>query len=170
MTRLLALWLVAAGLLALVVWEAADTQPADIAPMSQRPTEAAAKLPASDADLTGKWVATALARPLFSPDRRPSVEAATADSSLPGLPRLTAIMVGPFGRSAIFAVDGQKPIVVQEGAKIASYTVKGIDVAQVRVVGPDGARVLYPTFESAPATGQSALPPQQRIGQAALPR
>ena len=117
------------------------------------PSHADATRPAAksaSADHSGEWAATILARPLFSPDRRPSA-AAAAITSAPGLPRLAGIMVGPFGRSAIFAGDGPKPLVAQEGARIAGYTVKAIEAAQVRLSGPNGNVVLYPTFATAAA-------------------
>jgi len=106
-----------------------------------------------------------LARPLFSPDRRPPADAVTVASgrTVPGLPRLAGILVGPFGRSAIFAINGAKPIVVQEGGRVAAYTIKSIEATQVRLLGPDGAQVLYPSFEPAAA-------PARRPAQAPLSR
>ena len=58
------------------------------------------------ADHAHDWVVTVLARPLFSPDRRPPADTVIVASgrTVPGLPRLAAILVGPFGRSAIFAL------------------------------------------------------------------
>jgi hypothetical protein len=70
-------------------------------------------------------------------------------------------MFGPFERSAIFAPDGAKPIVAQEGARIAGYTVKAIEATQVRLIGPSGSTVLYPTFAAAAAS---------RVTKAPLPR
>ena len=107
-----------------------------------------------------------LARPLFSPDRRPAADAVTVASgrTVPGLPRLAGILVGPFGRSAIFATNGAKPIVVQEGGRVADYTIKSIEATQVHLLGPDGAQVLYPSFEPA------AAPAARRPAQAPLSR
>ncbi len=169
MTRLTALWLTAAGLLAVLAWEISGSPQEDVVP-ARSPATAVTAPPEPGEISTREWVATVLARPLFSPDRRPAVATATAGAGLSGLPRLTGIMVGPFGRSAIFAADSHKPIIVQEGARIAAYTVKTIDAAEVRVVGPDGMRVLHPAFEPAATGDQAVLAPQRRIGQAALPR
>jgi hypothetical protein len=142
MTRLSGLLLVCTGLAGVIALEISGAPSEDVAP------------------------------PLFSPDRRPAADAASvAGSSLPGLPRLAGILVGPFGRSAIFAADGSKPIVVQEGGRVGAYTVRSIEMTQVRIVGPDGAQVLNPSFDQAPnksATG--ALAPARRPGQAPLPR
>ena len=172
MTRLLGLWLIAAGLLAVVGWEITAAPQADVM-RERRPavTEAVA-VPEPATDLTEEWVAKILGRPLFSPDRRPDLEATTAGAGSSGLPRLTGILVGPFGRAAIFDADSRKSIVVPEGARVNAYTVKAIDAAQVRVVGPDGVRVLYPAFQSAPVGDQGTAAPQRRFGQAAaaLPR
>ena len=169
MTRLAGLLAVAMGLVAVIAWEVSGTSPSDVAP-TPRQIAAHVASPAKDVDRTQEWVATVLARPLFSPDRRPAMEAtAAATTGLPGLPRLAGIMVGPFGRSAIFAGD-RKPIVVQEGARIDAYTVKAIDAAQVRLLGPDGMRVLYPTFQQSGSAAIATAVPARRLGQAALPR
>ncbi len=169
MTRLAALWLIAVGLMAVVAWEIADAPSAEVAPTRQRAAASASAAPAPDADLKLKWVATALTRPLFSPDRRPVADSAVAGAGLSALPRLTAILVGPFGRKAIFAGDDRKPLVMQVGARISTYTIQAIDLEQVRVVGPDGVRVLYPTFEAAPANGQGAPAAQPQTRPAASP-
>jgi hypothetical protein len=108
------------------------------------------------------WVATALARPLFSPDRRPATEPGQQTAAPAGLPRLAGIMVGPFGRSAIFAGD-PKPAVIQEGGRIGAYTVKSIDSAQVQVAGPDGLRTIRPSFQPAPPK-PTAPEPSRRPG------
>ena len=164
MTRLSALLLAAGALAVVIALEISGAPRTTVAPShaNARPAAAAAARPI--ANHTDAWVATVLARPLFSPDRRPAAVAAAVDgSSLPGLPRLTGIMVGPFGRSAIFAESGAKPIVVQEGGRIASYTVKSIDTMQVRLLGPDGVKVLNPIFDTASA-------PASRVGRASTHR
>jgi hypothetical protein len=73
-------------------------------------------------------------------------------------------MVGPFGRSAIFALDGASPVVLAEGGRINVWTVHRIDAAAVEVVGPRGTRTLRPSFRTA-LVAQGAPPPSgQRIG------
>ena len=81
-----------------------------------------------------------------------------------GLPRLTGIMIGPFGRSAIFASDGGKPIVVAEGGHIGRWIVRLIKVGEVQVVGPDGARSLRPSFQSSPSSVAQPVVIGERIG------
>jgi hypothetical protein len=170
MTRLVGLLVIGAALIAIIAWEIGYAPTADVASPHPRVVVAGARQPAAEADHTTEWVATVLARPLFSPDRRPAAaETATiGGTGLPGLPRLTGILVGPFGRQAIFAVNGRKPIVVEEGARIDAYTVKSIDVAQVRLVGPEGVRVLNPSFLAASGMSNGAAAPSHPTGQTAL--
>ncbi len=96
-------------------------------------------------------------------------DVATAGPS--GLPRLTGTLVGPSERSAIFAAAGRDPIVVHEGGRIDAYTVTSIEAGQVRLRGPDGMRILHPTFQSGvDNTTRVSVPSQQLLGQAAVPR
>jgi hypothetical protein len=171
MKRMAGLFAIAAVLLAIIAWEIGSApQP------SEAPSHPPARLGASpanepQADLTRDWITTVLARPLFSPDRRPAPNTpVVSGTGLPGLPRLTGILVGPFGRSAIFVANGRKPIVVAEGARIEAYTVKSIEAAGVRVLGPEGMQVLHPTFQPSPDRAAGSGIPPHRIDQVALPR
>lgn len=92
-------------------------------------------------DRTDNWLATALARPLFSRDRRPTNEEPNsgAGTALGSLPRLTGVVIGPFGQSAIFAAtDGGRPTVLTVGQTLGEYTVEKIEANGVTVSGPDG--------------------------------
>ena len=153
-------------LAAVIALEVSNAPRDDVEPLQVQPADNVSPKSPTPADHTNDWAATALARPLFSPDRRPAADAATVASgrSVPGLPRLAGILVGPFGRSAIFATNDAKPIVVQEGGRVAAYTVKSIEATQVHLLGPDGAQVLYPSFEAVSAV------PNRRPAQAPLPR
>lgn len=107
---------------------------------------------AADAAI-GQWGDTALARPLFSPSRRPAAQAGTdTDGSLP---RLSAIIITAGGKSAVFAADGQKPQVVAEGGEIGGYRLQSIAPDKVDMLGPDGAITLRPQF-STPAAATAA--------------
>ncbi|MBV9247877.1 MAG: hypothetical protein JO227_01335 [Acetobacteraceae bacterium] len=114
---------------------------------------------ASDAQTN--LIAGILARPLFDPDRRP--EPQTANATVAGLARLSAIMVSPSGSMAIFAPEGGKPVAVAEGGHIGAYEVRAIHPGEVTVAGPDGVRVVRPAFGTgaAPAapSGAAARPP-----------
>jgi hypothetical protein len=172
MSHLGAVVAIAIGLIATIAWEVSDAPRVDLA--SPGPPAAPAASPSS-APVVGRereWVATVLARPLFSPDRRPSSVAAPVAAAGPtGLPRLTGTLIGPSERSAIFAAAGHNPVVVHEGAEIDGYTVTSIEAGQVRLRGPEGAPVLHPTFQSGrdTTTGVSA-PGRPLLGQAAVPR
>lgn len=117
-------------------------------------------------DQTREWIATVLARPLFSPTRRPPAESREASSTVSGLPRLAGIIVGPSGRSAIFAGE-PRPVVVPEGGRINGYIVSSIDAAEVKVAGPEGLLTIHPSFQPAPPRGPSQAP---RPGQPVKPR
>lgn len=112
-------------------------------------------------DHSDAWVRQILARPLFSRDRRPTPLVAKAgDGALAALPRLTGVMVGPFGRSAIFASDTGKPLVILEGSSLGPYTVQAIEPGRVTVAGPDGVRQLQPSFDATPRRAVAAAPLQ----------
>jgi len=92
------------------------------------------------------WADTILARPLFSAGRRPPHAAAGArDEAAPDEARLAGIMIGRFGRRAIFAPSGGgKPLVLGEGAEVNESTIRSIEPNQV--VLASGA-VLHPEFD-----------------------
>ncbi len=99
---------------------------------------------------TRRWVADSLARPLFTPDRRPLAQAQAQSDKFSGLPRLSGIMITPTGRRAIFAATGRgKSDVVAEGGRVGSYLVQSISIGEVVLIGPDGRHSLHPTFDRA---------------------
>jgi hypothetical protein len=71
------------------------------------------------------------------------------------LPRLTGVLVAPGGATAIFAGVGEnaKPQVMRVGDRLAGFEVKAILAGEVTLTGPDGDRVLRPSFEPRPAGG-----------------
>jgi hypothetical protein len=97
------------------------------------------------------WVATILARPLFSQSRRPRPLVAAAEAAPSGgndLPRLAGILMAPTGNAAIFAATGGgKPAVVKEGGHIGTFVIESIGLGHVTVRGPGGSSVLRPSFE-----------------------
>ena len=86
-------------------------------------------------DQSAAWALAALARPLFTPDRRPP-----GPDAAPVPPP-----VSREGRRAIFAA-GDKPVVVGEGSRIDTWTVQAINAGSVTLAGPDGPRVLRMGF------------------------
>jgi hypothetical protein len=102
-----------------------------------------------------EWVATILARPLFSRGRRPlATPGETGALPTKELPRLAGILVSPLGKAAIFAAaDGGKPMVVVEGGHLGRFIVKSIDIGQVTMIGPEGQRLLRPSFDNTASPG-----------------
>lgn len=154
---------IACGLVVVLAWEIGLFDPSPGPVISTHRSVAVAAPEVVAPDHTNEWLASILARPLFSPDRRPPAGGSVvAGAGLAGLPRLSGVMVGPFGRSAIFAPDGGKPLIVAEGGRIAAWTVQTIRANTVEVVGPDGRRTLEPTYSNMPAASSPAL--SQRTG------
>lgn len=126
-------------------------------------------------DHTDAWVATALARPLFSRDRKPTpVAAKSGGPAFASLPRLSGVVIGPSGKTAIFAGgENSKPIAVDEGKTLGPYTVQAITPNAVTVTGPEGERSLTVTADATtrdalaaeiPRVQQAPQPPQQAPG------
>lgn len=157
----LGLALLASALAALIAWELEGAQPAGDPTgivAIRHPPKAQPRVASEDPeDHTDAWLATVLARPLFSRDRKPTPPDSkpSAAATLAALPRLTGVIVGPFGRTAIFAgADGGKAIVAGEGTAVGAYTVQSIRPGGVTVTGPQGARMVA---LSGDATTRSAL-------------
>lgn len=110
----------------------------------------------SVAELAG----TILARPLFSPDRRParSSLAPSANADQVMLPRLSGVIVSGAHHLAIFAgsKDG-KPIVVVAGQTVGDWSVKAIESDGVVLTDADGSQKLHPAF--GPTATETARPP-----------
>lgn len=167
MTRLpfLLLGLVAAGLAAVIARQLEAGPAVDPAPPVAAYRPAAATAPAvAPAPDRALWVATSVARPLFSPDRRPPpAEAAAGATSGPvEPPRLTGILITPTGRRAIFA-GAREPLILQEGGRIGGYLVHSISAAQVTVLGPSGPRTLQPSYAPRPAEAATVGAPTAEL-------
>jgi hypothetical protein len=91
------------------------------------------------------WMRVVLARPLFSPSRRP----ATVSVSGPERPRLAGIIASPGHELAIFAGSGTaRGIVAGVGQQAGAWRVLGIDATGVRVMEADGVHTLHPTRDA----------------------
>jgi len=129
-----------------------------------------AAVPAQHPSGVDAWEASSLARPLFSRGRRPPADTRQVAAAAPAMtvPRLTGVLVGPFGASAVFMVSGSdKPVTVQEGDQMGAYRIRRITPGEVLVDGPDGERVLRPSFgappDRQPAPDQRAAVPSPRL-------
>ena len=75
------------------------------------------------------------------------------------LARLTGVLVSRSEKRAIFASEGGKPIVAEEGTRIGAYVMQTIEPGQVTVIGPEGQRTLQPAYDpKARQAGQPAGP------------
>jgi hypothetical protein len=102
-----------------------------------------------------RGLSTILARPVFSPDRKPIV---IGTKGIAGLPRLTGIVVSGSSKIAIFAGPaGGRPVIAEERSHIDSYEVKAISDMGVTIAGPNGTRMLTPIFDATlqPASKQA---------------
>ena len=151
---ILTLSIVAAALVGIIGLELHHGVPGDTtapATPARKQPEAPAAFRSDDipSGQASRFAETILARPLFSPTRRP--EANTADKRASDLGRLTGVVISPAGKSAIFAAPANgKPVVVEEEAHVGEYVVRSIDVGTVTIVGPDGQRILQPAFDPNP--------------------
>lgn len=100
------------------------------------------------------WTRSILARPLFSPSRRPP----SVTVSGPERPRLAGIVLGPGDRKAIFAGSGTaRGVVAAVGQQAGAWRILAIDASGVRVMGPDGVRLLHPSRD--PSGRETDAPP-----------
>jgi len=99
----------------------------------------------SDVPAVGPLVATALARPLFSPTRRPpeSEQDGHSDTSLNDL-RLTGILTMPDQRFAIFVGSDGKPLVRSKGEMIGVWRIENVAAQSLLLSGPSGTTTLEP--------------------------
>lgn len=93
-----------------------------------------------------RWIAAILGRPLFDRARRPPSGTVSSAGAL----RLSGVIIGPFGRQAIFEpAGGGKPVVVHEGDRVGDSIVRSIGPDLVLVVGGSGVRALRPSYSGA---------------------
>lgn len=171
MARLpLLLALALAGVLAAQLWQPFDDTPATPPPPpSARP---AAAVPVPAGERPRDLVSVLLARPLFTPGRRPPRGGPAAAGAGPaGLPRLTGVLVDGASRRAILVpAPGGKPMVAAEGAQVGDFVVERIEPGQVTLGGPGGTRVLRPSFDpSRPPARPAAEPVPGMSGLIGLP-
>jgi hypothetical protein len=160
-----------AALLAVIVAEV-STPVADMgAPLGDAVRTVA--MPKGDIDLAqdaDDLVTEITDHPLFSPTRmppepaqdlRPAAQAEKKPATFQG--RLAGVMLRPGGSEAVFARDGQKPIVVTVGQEIEGWTVDAIEADHVLMSGESGTLTFEPTpAEKAGGAPAAHKPPQQK--------
>jgi general secretion pathway protein N len=100
--------------------------------------------------------ASVLARPLFSPSRRPPANAKVASSALVGRYVLLGLVSVGDKRHALVA-DGERRIELAEGAAIDGWTVSRIEQDRVTLTSPAGRATL--TLRAAAAAAAAAAKP-----------
>lgn len=122
---------------------ATSDAPARNASAAHLPAPPAAR-PATRASNPAQLIATTLARPLFSPTRRPAPQEGSGAGIGIADMRLTGIVTAPEMRFAIFAATGAKPLIVKEGEEVSGWRIEAIMPDAVSVSGPGGAETLQP--------------------------
>jgi hypothetical protein len=147
---------------------AAPDDPAAIQLAAHRPVSSATGS-VLRAPRLAQLVATTLARPLFSPTRRPPPQAGNSGGASIADMRLTGIVTEPGERLAIFAATGAKPLIVQEGEEVSGWRIENIKPDTVLVSGPGGTMVLQPKPDKSlvrtmPAAVGPPVPPARFAG------
>jgi len=152
------------GAIIIVELEPAGTEDAAVAKVAARP-DTAPTMRLQQNPRIDELLAATLARPLFSSTRRPPQSASTdaaTDSDLADT-RLTGIVTEPGRRTAIFAVNGDKPLRAAEGEAVSGWRIESITPREVSLSGPSGTKTLQPKMDPnlAPPPGQ---PPTGNAG------
>lgn len=152
------------GAIIFIELEPAGTEDAAVAKVAARP-DTAPTMRLQQNPRIDELLAAILARPLFSSTRRPPQSASTdaaTDSDLADT-RLTGIVTEPGRRTAIFAVNGDKPLRVAEGEAVSGWRIESITPREVSLSGPSGTKTLQPKMDPnlAPPPGQ---PPTGNAG------
>ena len=93
-----------------------------------------------------EWVAQILARPLFSPSRRPAATRLLVSDRPAQPPRLSGMLSWPGGKYAIFQTKKATPSVVAEGGTLAGWSVQTITAEGVTISDGETRLVIHPTF------------------------
>jgi hypothetical protein len=127
----------------------------------------AKKLVTQAAGLPSQWMAVALGRPLFAPDRKPTPGALAAD---PGMPRLTGIIEAPEGSIAIFQPKGSaKSVVARAGERVGNWEVTSIGADAVNLRKESNVVVLSPRFDGVQHDGAQDAKKAKTRWEAAAP-
>jgi hypothetical protein len=153
------------GLILLAEIEAPDHTAVVLRTPLQQPDPAPA-LPLTIASVPPP-IAAILARPLFSPSRRPpkADTGKVADDGGLADSRLAGIVIEDGRRFAIFAPEGAKLLTVTEGETISGWRVDSISPREVALSGPDGTKTLQPKFDPnlAPPPPEPEAPPPPQV-------
>lgn len=110
------------------------------------------------------WSETILARPLFSPTRRPARIVVPQTTAPAERPRLAGVVIAAGGTGAIFVGQDAKPVFAKIGDRVGPYRVAAIADGQVTVETATGTQILHPVFAQGPSptaapASSSIMPP-----------
>jgi hypothetical protein len=170
---LLAGCVIFAGVIALELQPAPSGEPTIASPVVQAETKPQPRVPAPGVE---ELVATAEARPLFNPSRRPTEKTSPTNAGEPELSdvRLTGIVMEADRHLAIFAIAGTKPLVRSEGESVKEWRLDSILPNEVSLSGPGGLKTLAPKTDPnlvrpAPPAPSGPAAPGQANGRPAQP-
>jgi hypothetical protein len=146
--RVAVLFLAGGALLGAVLLGELNAEDPGVQPAATAAPAAAQTLPAQrlQSPRMDELLAATLSRPLFSATRRPAERAAPdrpADPELANV-RLTGIVIERDRHTAIFAVQGAKPLIRSEGETVNDWHLDSIAPREVTVTGPAGTTTLEP--------------------------
>jgi len=134
------------------IWARADEINPTLAPSPAVEKMTTARQTPYPAELMDQLAARAVARPLFSPTRRPPSPPVVQGRISAGPPRLSGIISWPGGNSAIFQPDkASHPTIVGEGETLGEWRIQSIAAGTVTVSRGDERLLLHPSFADAPA-------------------
>jgi hypothetical protein len=168
MRRLLAgVVLAASALVCVIAWELRGWEAAGPV-RTMAPARMAVPTASDPEEAAPEWLAVVLARPLFSPTRRPDTVAEAVAAPDSEAPRLSGIVIDPSGKRAIFAAGPEgKSLVAREGSQVGGFVVRAIEPGRVVIEGEEGARSLKPSFSEAVASGAAPVPQARARGRPA---
>jgi|SRR5579863_604106 len=150
------------GALVLLELGASSTPPVPPPAGSPKVDSAPATVSASRPD-PQQGVSVILARPLFSPTRRPPPTSQSENSNNVELggARLTGIVITPNARLAIFDIKGAKAVVLNEGETMSGWRVDSIAPGEVSLLGPGGSKTLQPKLDTSHTVSSNTGAPGQ---------
>lgn len=149
------------GLAGLVTWQVlrTDAPPPPLPVTPARTPPAAAAQPAA-----AVLVAAALARPLFTPDRRPPRSVLPPRPERASLPRLAGVTTGSGAATAFLVRSTGTTVAVVPGEHFGELVLREVDAESATLEGPAGVQVLHLAF-TAGVSPAAAMPGERSVAE-----